>query len=72
MWHVWGTEEMHTGFWWRPVEKRLLGRPKHRWEDNIMVDLHVVGWGSMDLIALAQNRDRQLTPVSVVMNLQVS
>jgi hypothetical protein len=56
----------------RPVEKRSLGRPTHRWEDNIKVDLQVGGWGGMDLIALAQNRDRQLTPVNVVMNLQVS
>jgi hypothetical protein len=56
----------------RPDEKRSLGRPKHRWEDNIKVDLQVGGWGGMDLIALAQNRDRQLTPVNVVMNLQVS
>jgi len=50
-------------------EKRLLGRLKHRWEDNIKIDLQVAGWGGMDLIALAQNRDKQLTLVYVVMNL---
>jgi hypothetical protein len=25
--------------------KRSLGRPKHRWEDNIKMDLQEVGWG---------------------------
>ena len=53
----------------RPDEKRSLGRPKLRWEDNIKIDVQVVGWGGINLIALAQNRDRQLTPVNVVMNL---
>jgi len=56
----------------RPDEKKLLGRPKHRWDDNIKIDLQVGEWGGMDWVALAQNRDRQLTPVNVVMNLQVS
>jgi hypothetical protein len=25
--------------------KRPLGRPRHRWEDNMKKDLHEVGWG---------------------------
>jgi hypothetical protein len=29
-----------------PEEKRPLGRPRCRWEDNIKMDLHAVGWGS--------------------------
>ena len=29
----------------KPVGKRPLGRPKRRWEDNIKMDLQVVGWG---------------------------
>jgi hypothetical protein len=29
-------------------EKRPLGRPKQRWEDNIKMDLQEVGWGGMD------------------------
>jgi hypothetical protein len=28
-----------------PEEKRLLGRPRHRWEDNITIDLTEIGWG---------------------------
>jgi hypothetical protein len=38
-------------------EKRLLGRPRHRWEDNIRMDLREIGWGGMDWIDLAQDRD---------------
>jgi hypothetical protein len=39
-------------------ERDYLGeRPRRRWEDNIKVALHEVGWG-MDWIDLAQDRDR--------------
>ena len=38
--------------------KRLLGRPRRRWEDNIKVDLQEVECGVMDWIELAQDRDR--------------
>ena len=35
------------GFWWGiPEGKRPLGRPRHRWEDNIKMDLQEVGWGT--------------------------
>ena len=37
---------------------RLLGRPRHRWEDNIKMDLQEVGCGSMEWIELAEDRDR--------------
>jgi hypothetical protein len=42
----------------KPEEKRLLGRPRRRWQDNIKMDLQVVGCGNMDWIKLAQDRDR--------------
>ena len=48
---------MHTGFWWgNPKGKRLLGRPRRRWDDNIKLDLQEVRWGEggMDWIDLAQ------------------
>ena len=51
--------------------KRPLGRPRHRWVDNIRMDLQEVGCGYMDCIGLAQDRDRWQTLVSVVMNLRV-
>ena len=38
--------------------KRPLWRPRHRWEDNIRMDLQEVGCGGIDWIKLAQDRDR--------------
>ena len=55
----------------KPEGKRPLGRPKHRWVDNIRTDLQGVGCGCMDWIGLAQDRDRWRTLVSAVMNLRV-
>jgi hypothetical protein len=40
------------------VGKRPLGRPRRKWVDNIMMDLGEVGWGDVDWIGLAQNRNR--------------
>ena len=55
----------------KPEGKRPLGRPRHRWEDNIKMDLQEVGCGGMDWIKLAQDRDRWQALVNVVTNLQV-
>jgi hypothetical protein len=55
----------------KPKGTRPLGRPKHRWEDNIKMHLREVGWGSMDWINLAQDRDRWRALVNAVMNLRV-
>jgi len=55
----------------KPEGKRRLGRPRHRWEDNIKIDLQEVGCGSMDWIELAQDRDRWRALVIAVMNLRV-
>ena len=54
-----------------PEGKRPLGRPRRRWVDNIRMDLQEVGYGYMDWIGLAQDRDRWRTLVSAVMNLRV-
>jgi hypothetical protein len=51
--------------------RRPLGRPRRRWEDNIKMDLREVGWGGMDWINLAQDRDRWRALVNAVMNLRV-
>jgi hypothetical protein len=51
----------------KPEGKRQLGRPRHRWEDNIKMDLQEVGCAGMDWIGLAQDRDRWRTLVNAVM-----
>jgi len=56
----------------KPEGRRPLGRPRHRWEDNIKIDLQEVGCGGMDWIELAQDRDRWWALVTAVMNLRVS
>jgi len=56
----------------KPEGKRLLGTRRHRWEDNIKMDLQEVGCGSMDSIKLAQDRDGWWALVNAVMNLRVS
>jgi hypothetical protein len=53
----------------RPEGRRPLGRPRRRWKDNIKMDLGEIGFGNVDCIRLAQDRDRAL--VSTVMNLRV-
>jgi hypothetical protein len=51
---------------WKPEGKRRLGRTRRRWEDNIKMDLQVVGCGSMDWMELAQDRDRWWVLVTAV------
>jgi hypothetical protein len=55
----------------KPEGKRPVGRPTHRWVDNIKMDLREIGWDGMDWIDLAQDKDRWRALVNVVMNLQV-
>jgi hypothetical protein len=55
----------------KPEGKRPLGRPRHRWEDNIKIDLQEVGGGFGDWMELAQVRDRWPVLVSTVMNFRV-
>jgi len=53
------------------LENRPLGKPTHKWENNIKMGLQEVGCGGMDHIDLAQDRDRWQALVNVAMNLQV-
>jgi hypothetical protein len=55
----------------KPEGKRPLGRPRRRWENYIKMDLRGIGWGSMDWIDLAQDRDQWRALVNTVMNLWV-
>jgi hypothetical protein len=54
-----------------PEGKRPLGRPRRTWEDGIRMDLREIGWGSVDWIQVAQDRDRWHALVNMVMNLKV-
>jgi hypothetical protein len=54
-----------------PEGKRPLWRPRHRWEDNIKMDLQEVGCGGMDWIKLTQDRHRRWALVTAVMTIQV-
>jgi hypothetical protein len=54
-----------------PEGKSPLGRPRRRWEDGIRMDLREIGFGGMDWIRLAQDRDRWRAVVSAVMNPRV-
>jgi hypothetical protein len=55
----------------KPGERRPLGRPSRRWEDNIKMDLQDFGCEGMDWIELAQDRDKWRARVSTVMNFRV-
>jgi len=55
----------------KPEGRRLLGRPRRRWVDNIRMDLQEVRCGYLDWIGVVQDRDRWRTLVSAVMNLGV-
>jgi hypothetical protein len=55
----------------KPEGKRPLGRPRRRRVDNISMDLGEVGWGDVDWIGLAQDRNRWRALVTSVLNLQV-
>jgi hypothetical protein len=54
------------------TEGRPLGRSRRRWKDNNKTNLREVGWGGMDRIDLAQDRDRWRALVNMVINLWVS
>jgi hypothetical protein len=55
----------------KPEGNRPLGRPRYRWEDGIKLDLREIGWGGVEWIQLAQDRDSWRAVVNAVMNLRV-
>jgi hypothetical protein len=55
----------------KPEGKRLLERPRCRWEDGIRMDQREIGWGSIKWIYLAQDRGRWRALVNTVMKLRV-
>jgi hypothetical protein len=69
IWEVRGAYNILVG---RPEVRRPLGRPRRRREDNIKMDLRKMGFGDVDWIHWAQDRDRCRALVNTVMNLRVS
>jgi hypothetical protein len=55
----------------KPEGKRPLGRPRRRSVDNIKMDLLEIGWGSLNWICPAQDRDKWRVLVNAIMNLRV-
>jgi len=55
----------------KPEGRKPLGRPRHRWEDNMKTDLQEAGGGFGDWMELAQDRERWRALVSTVMNFRV-
>jgi len=64
---------MHTIFWLENLkerdQKRSLGRPMHRWKDNIRMNLREIGCEGVDWMHLAQDREQWWALVNMVMNL---
>jgi hypothetical protein len=55
----------------RPEGKRPLRRPRHRWEDNIKMDLGVIEINGANWIQLAQDKVWLWAFVNMVMNLRI-
>ena len=56
----------------KPEEKRQLGRPRRRWEDNIKTDLQEAVSAGMVWIDLAQDRDEWRKLVNAALKFRVS
>ena len=54
----------------KPEGKTPLGRPRHRWEDNIKIDLRELGYDPGEWTDLTEDRDQLRAYVRVVMNLR--
>jgi hypothetical protein len=61
--------KLYKGLVGKPEGKRLLGRPRHRWEDGIRMVLTEIGWGDVGWVQLAQDRGQWQAVVNAVMNL---
>jgi hypothetical protein len=55
----------------KPEGERPLRRPRHRWEDNIRMDLRELGWEGVYWMHLNQDREQRRAPVKTIIKLQV-
>jgi hypothetical protein len=68
---TWGKRNAYRILVGKPEGKRPLGRPRGRWEDNIRMDRREIGWGGMNWIDLAQDRDQWRALVDMVIKFRV-
>jgi hypothetical protein len=71
MWHAWGGERCLQGLVGMSEGKEPLGRPRHRWEYNIKLDLREIGIDGSKWIRPAQDRVQWWAFVSTVIKLRV-
>jgi hypothetical protein len=66
-----GDNGLHRVLVGKPERKRSLGRPRHRWENNIKINLQEVGEGRGDWMELAQDREMWRALVGTVRDFRV-
>jgi hypothetical protein len=72
MWHEWDRRGTCIDYWSESeIEKEPLGRPRHRWIDNIKIDLLEKRFSAVDWVSLAQDKYRWRALMNAVMNLRV-
>jgi hypothetical protein len=69
--HMGGGRNMYKVLVGKPEGKRPLERLRRRWEDGLKMDPREIGWGDVEWIHLAQDRDCWQAVVNAVMNLWV-
>jgi hypothetical protein len=69
--HIWEKRNMFRTLARKPEGKRLLRRTTCRWEDNIRMSLRETGWGAMEWINLAQDRDQWRALDNTIINVWV-
>jgi len=70
--HVWKRLGMHTELWWGSLSEKNAQKSRHRWKDYFKIKLQERGWEDiMDLVDLAQDRNKWQDLVNAVMNLHV-
>jgi hypothetical protein len=66
--HVRGEDICLQGSGGKHDGKKPLERPRHRWENNIKLDLKEFDWEVVDWIDVVHDKDKQPAVVSMVMN----
>jgi hypothetical protein len=69
--HMGEERKMYKVLVGKPEGKRPLGRPRRIWEDGLKIDLREIGWGNVDWIQLAQDRNQWRALVNTVINLRI-